>query len=140
MVTWMMAATLLLAAPALKELRKPVKAPVGRWAVERLERNGTVLVKATDENKFLHFTEKSFGLELYGLDPTMTNADFYEVNGQSAMEYWPVGKDHPVMAIWKLDGESLVICEGYPGAKRPTDFTADKGSRRALWVLKRLDK
>jgi RNA polymerase sigma factor (sigma-70 family) len=38
--------------------------------------------------------------------------------------------------IYSLEGDELKICEGH-GGKRPTDFTAGKGSERVLYVLKR---
>jgi hypothetical protein len=140
MLTWAMAVSLLLSAPALKEVRKPARAPVGRWAVERAELNGVVLIKSLDKHTILQFTEKSFSLELCGIEVSMAKADFYELDGQTMMEYWPVGKDRPVRAIWKLDGDSLLLCEGFPGDKCPTEFKADEGSNRGLWVLKRAEK
>jgi RNA polymerase sigma factor (sigma-70 family) len=37
--------------------------------------------------------------------------------------------------IYSLEGDALQICEGH--GKRPTDFTARKGSERVLYILKR---
>jgi hypothetical protein len=127
-----------LAAPRLPDERKPVAGPVGRWAVQRLEHDGHPVVEKPEPGKVLRFTTHSFELEVIGFTAASVGAGFYESNGVRVMEYRSVALDAPVQAIWRVDGETLTLCEGRPGDARPTDFSARKGSGRALWVLKRV--
>ena len=46
-------------------------------------------------------------------------------------------RGEPVLGIYKLDGDTLTICMAGPGAPRPKDWTADKGSGCTLRVFKR---
>jgi uncharacterized protein (TIGR03067 family) len=40
-------------------------------------------------------------------------------------------------AIYKLDGNTMTLCFSAPNAPSPVEFTGKKGSKQALWVLKR---
>jgi uncharacterized protein (TIGR03067 family) len=45
------------------------------------------------------------------------------------------GKTH--LGIYELDGDRVTFCFAAPGQDRPTEFTANEGSRRTLSVWKR---
>jgi len=41
-------------------------------------------------------------------------------------------------AIWKVEGDTLTICQGLCGAPRPNEFSWPRRSDRVLMVLKRV--
>lgn len=57
------------------------------------------------------------------------------------LDVTPEGKDEIVAAIYKLDGDKLIVCAvPVPGGKRPTEFSGKEGSGQLLVELKREKK
>jgi hypothetical protein len=138
MVTWTLAASLLLGAPALKDVRKPTKPPAGKWAVERLEFDGSVIIKAQDRHCVHQFIPTGRWQTLNGLH-SFDAAAFFEAAGGLEADFNPDDPKKLRKAIWKVEGDTLSVCEARPGAARPTEYIAPQESRRSLWVLKRVE-
>jgi len=53
------------------------------------------------------------------------------------IELWREDLDDSVLGIYSLEGNTLKLCYGEPGAERPTAFESKAGNRHFLLVLKR---
>jgi uncharacterized protein (TIGR03067 family) len=126
------------AAPKPKDVPPPPTALEGRWAIERLVYEGTGTAEE-DASMVVVFTRTTMGAEKGGrqLWSQTMKARGSDTNGefdlQTADGSWRKG-------LWKLEADVLTICEAAPDRDRPTDFTCPAGSKRYVWVLKRLPK
>ncbi len=126
------------AAPKPKDVPPPPTALEGRWAIERLAYEETVTTEE-DASMVVVFTRTTMGVEkggrpLWSQPMKARGSDTHgEFDLQSADESWRKG-------LWKLEADVLTICEAAPDRDRPTDFTSPAGSKRYVWVLKRLPK
>jgi uncharacterized protein (TIGR03067 family) len=137
MLTWVIAGSLVLAAPGLKEQPKP-KAPVGRFTIERWEVDGVVMNRPDLANYVMRHEATSVTLELNGRDIKSEMVTFSHAAGVGQAEF-RADESAPVKkAIWKFEGDTLTICESDAGGERPTEYTTARGSKRTLWVLKRI--
>jgi uncharacterized protein (TIGR03067 family) len=134
-------------APALKEKPKAESDIVGLWAVEsmRLGGKGPLEVPAglqyefTADGQWIGLRDGNGGLD--GKSPPAKGYKV-EVKGEQRMiDTTGPSADRPGMAgIYKVDGDTLTICFGSPGADRPTEFTSPEGGRVMHMVLKRVAK
>ncbi|HKB03793.1 MAG TPA: hypothetical protein VKD90_16330 [Gemmataceae bacterium] len=138
MLTWTIVGATLIGAPALKDGRKPAEPPAGDWAVQRLEYNGRVIIENPDGYTGLRITPNSIGLLPAGSSERV--AFFEAARGPCEVDYNPGDPKKVRKGIWKVDVDTLTICEAPLGADRPTEFAAPAGSKRGLWVLKRVPK
>jgi uncharacterized protein (TIGR03067 family) len=126
------------AAPKPKDPPPPPTALEGRWAIERLAYEETVTPEE-DASMVVIFTRTTMGVEkggrpLWSQTMKARGSDTHgEFDLQTADGAWRNG-------LWKLENDILTICEAAPGRDRPTDFTSPAGSKRYVWVLKRLPK
>jgi uncharacterized protein (TIGR03067 family) len=126
------------AAPKPRDVPPPPTALEGRWAIERLAYEGTGTAEE-DASMVIVFTRTTMGAEkggrqLWSQAMKARGSDTHgEFDLQAADGAWRKG-------LWKLEHDVLTICEADPGRDRPTDFTSPAGSKRYVWVLKRLPK
>ena len=122
-------------APAAKNARKPTDPPSGEWEVLKWELNGLVQVehKYGKSNTTIRFEPKKWVVVDHGFAGRGERAEYYK-NGEIFEIDLP---DSGKRGIWKVDGDTLLLCFGRPGADRPTEFTAPKDSKRSLWTLRR---
>jgi uncharacterized protein (TIGR03067 family) len=109
----------------------------GTWIAETLEADGfkappqvTAACRITfDGNRFIQVRPQ---VKMEGFVLLSPNKHPKEMDG---IHEGDASKQRP--GIYEFDGDRLRCCFGAPGGARPTDFTADKGSGRALAVYRR---
>jgi uncharacterized protein (TIGR03067 family) len=104
----------------------------GTWTVVSFERDGKQFTAKDIKNlKWTFAADKitwSDGDDfLYKLDPTK--------KPKAIDLQFPENKNEITEGIYALEGDDLKVCIGKTG--RPTDFTAQAGSKRYLYVLKK---
>jgi uncharacterized protein (TIGR03067 family) len=131
-------------APRAKDVRKPEMPPPGEWRVERWETDGRLVEFKTGSatEKIVRFSSSKWTLSYKEASVPIMEwaAAYYQVEAVHEVDF---NSDEPKQfrkGIWKLDGDVLLICYSRPGADRPTDFTAPKGSSRTLYTLRRREK
>lgn len=125
-------------APRLKDRPEPPEVPEGRWAVEKLEQNGFVRDAAAMAGHILVHTKTTSTLESFGRVVATEQIAFGRAGGVRHMDFTGELFVGVKRAIWKLEGDTLFICESAPDGERPTEYAAPRGSGRTLWVLKRI--
>jgi hypothetical protein len=140
MFTWILAGSLVVGAPALRDERRPVAPPAGEWGVDRMESDGDRITLCTRMSYRFTRTERQVNYFLVRPVRVAERAAYAATRGgwaEADLPADPAGPPGDRKAIWRVDGDTLTWCEGPPGGARPTDFTAPKGSGRTLTVLKR---
>jgi uncharacterized protein (TIGR03067 family) len=125
------------AAPRLKDPPAPATAD-GRWTVERYEHDGQVRDAATMTGYVMVHTKTASTLELNGRVIGTERVSYSDAGGVHRMDFTSDQWAGVKRGIWKVEGDTLTECEAAVDGDRPTDFTAPRGSRRSLWVLKRV--
>ena len=138
MLAWVMAGAMVLGAPALKDVPKPPKTPEGRWTVERWERDGQVWERNSLQGYVVIFTAKTCSTERNGVSLGTETTEFRETGGVKQVDFRGDGFAGVKKGIWKVDADTLTLCESEAGGERPTDYTAPTGSKRQLLILKRI--
>jgi uncharacterized protein (TIGR03067 family) len=114
-----------------------VQFPEGRWVVERYEFDGQVRDATQMAGYILVHTRTSATLEVNGREIGTERATWIVDGGHKRVDFTSDRWNGVKRAIWKLDGDTLTLCEAAPNNDRPTEFAAPKGSRQTVWVLKR---
>lgn len=136
MFTWTVAASLIVGAPALKDRRIPDKPPTGEWRIEQAEWDKRRPRCLAGDRVWIGARTIEIGSRMR-LGVSKWSADFYRVNGECRADFTdPDRPDSPrERAIWKVEGDRLIICVGAPGEPRPTEYSARAYSGRMLFVL-----
>lgn len=120
-----------------------LKAQQGVWQVLAFVRDGkptdpeTVasITRTVEGDRAVWFREgQSFAGTRLELDPTRK---------PHAIDVIPEGgrnQGERVLGIYRLEGETLTLCMADPGGPRPTEFTAEPGSRRTLMTFRRVPR
>jgi hypothetical protein len=130
-------------APRPKEERKvDPDPPVGSWEVQRAAERGRE-IEAVPAGLIFRFTPdtKTVVFTGHGLELSTAKAGYFVAGGVRQVDLiYPSDPTKTRLGIWKVDGDTMTLCEGEIGAARPTDFSVPEGSGRALYVLKRVKK
>jgi uncharacterized protein (TIGR03067 family) len=128
------------AAGAQDALKKEMAQLEGEWSMVSGQANGAAMPEAfvnsgkrvaTDGETTITFGGQVNFKAKFSIDPTKKPKaiDYTMTEGPTK------GRTH--LGIYELDGDTVRFCFAAPGADRPTDFTAEEGSRRTLSVWKR---
>lgn len=111
----------------------------GDWLmIERHHSNGTVTNYPNGEQSINHFNIYIKGntatIHHDWTDPDDTVENTFTISGPNRIDLVVAGttigglkKGEKQAALYKFDGDTLVICEGTYGEKRPTEFKAAEG-------------
>jgi uncharacterized protein (TIGR03067 family) len=115
----------------LPKERKPLQ---GTWQAVRLEADGEVGPQEVTKKVRWIFTSDQYT----GVSPeTQFKGKFTLDPGKNPKEIdlAPAGGKGKMLGIYSVEGDKLTLCIG---ETRPTEFTAKDGSKRRLYVLKRV--
>jgi hypothetical protein len=132
MLVWVLAGGLIVGAPALKEVRRPAKPPIGMWAVRLITRDGLTV---EFRNGTVEIAERSITFSHIG-GVREDRAEFFTADGAARVDIGSPGQ--MTKGVWRVDGDELTICTAVEGAGRPDSLAAPKGSCHTLWVLSRV--
>jgi hypothetical protein len=137
MVAWALTATFVLGAPALKDVRKPAKAPDGDWAEVYFQRDGEGGTLPPMPKVRVTATAIDWGPPL---SPPRAVAFFEPAGGPAEVDLDPGDPKKLQRGIWRLDGDTLLLAVADQGCARPARFRTSAGSGHTLWVFKRVPK
>lgn len=138
------ALALFVAAPVLADEKADadLKSMVGKWKVEKAELGGTDI---TEHLQVLKFEIRAGGKYTAEVGDEKDDGTFTVDPAPSPkhMDVKPTGgphKGHTVKAIYKLDGDALVICYDFDaeGGKRPEKFESRADTKVLLVTYKRV--
>jgi len=141
MFSWVIAGSLVVGAPALKDRPEPDKPPTGEWLIERAQFDGMPCRVLSADRVWVGERSLEVGMrDRFGFLSKWTAA-FFRVDGERRADLTLTSPSlpnrPPERAIWKVEGDRLTLCVGAPGDPRPTDYSAPKGSGRTAYVLTR---
>jgi len=121
--------------------RDEAKLLQGSWRVVSLESRGRQFpeVRIRQLDYKLVIQGNTFTFMLRGRQ-TVTHFKLDPTSKPKAIDL--VGADGPQkgrvrLGVYQLDGDTLKICQAFPGANRPTAFTTQGDTRQNIMVLKR---
>jgi uncharacterized protein (TIGR03067 family) len=116
--------------------KKAATALEGTWLIVSVTEDG----KDRNESKDAHLVFQGENLTLkarererkatFKIDPKKKTIDIIPTDRTR--------KEDLIKGIYQLKGDDLKLCHSAPGQDRPKDFTAEKGSKNVLAVLKRV--
>jgi uncharacterized protein (TIGR03067 family) len=141
MFAWLIAGSLVVGVPALKD--KPLPQDLyGEWELVGTVANGQQLPAAHPPHRY-RFNRDGTWQSFRG-DQAPDGRSGFEFDpkaGPPALDFNSppgVGDGPPVLAIYKVTGDRLTFCSVYPGKARPTEFAAPAGSDAYLKHFRRV--
>jgi uncharacterized protein (TIGR03067 family) len=135
---------LTVAAPALKDKPPPPAGVDGRWAVERVVKDGKALGRHTG---FIPDPCEADGawLRTPGEPPSRGDAVGYSSHPKARparidLYVTKFGREMTVEGVYKVEGDMLTMCLAGLGTARPDTFEAPAGSDRILITFKRVKR
>jgi len=139
-MTFLVVASLVLAAPAPKD-KPETPEPYGLWELERAEggsgkakpRKGVLRYQYNRDGTWvvLEGEKEVVGARPFKFDNKAKPATLDTFTSKG-------GTMPDVLAIYKIEGDTLTLCKAYPGEKRPTEFKVPEESRNYLMVFRRV--
>lgn len=126
-------------APKATPIEEPREELDGIWVVESVVRDPPE--RDADEAQGVRciIAGETLVVKLPGDDKARGWASIHSDARQKpkALDITPDGEKEPVLAIYELDGDTLLVCWGPPGKGRVTELSSEPGSGQSLIVLKR---
>jgi uncharacterized protein (TIGR03067 family) len=147
-ILWSISTACFLAgAPRPKDDRTPEPPPDGEWAVEKEELSGSV-VKSKPKGRpdriqwTVRLSPTKWEVFRSGSERPLEDwpAAYFKTAAGNEVDFFPDEPKFLRKGIWKLDGDTLLVCYADVGGDRPTEFTSPKDSKQVLYTLKRRGK
>ena len=137
----------LMAAPRAKEDRKPEPPPEGEWVIEKEEQSGLTIYSkpkrpSDRDQRFVRVSPTKWAVFRTDSERPIREwpTAFLKSDAGHEVDFMPDQHKLLKKGIWKLDGDTLLVCYDEFGGERPTEFTAPRGSDRVLYTLRRKEK
>jgi uncharacterized protein (TIGR03067 family) len=131
--------TAAVAAQLPKSPKEELKQLQGAWAIQSIEEDGRKIPDEDARKITLTITNQEY-VYASGDQSARGKFSFDQRKDPKRIDVMPAdgpnkGKTRP--GIYLLDGDMLTVCLGPPDGKRPEDFSAESGSGRTLYALRR---
>ncbi len=132
----------ILGAPGLKEKPNPTDGLIGLWELVRSESGRPQRPQKRHGPVRYRFNNNGTFVVLEG-DKEVVGPRAFKFDSKSDLATLELKIDKGpfvVMGIYKIEGDKLTICTGFPGKARPTKFEVPTGSSDNLAVYRRVKK
>jgi uncharacterized protein (TIGR03067 family) len=131
----LLAALALAAAPKDDAGKKDLEKMQGDWACEAMERDGFKFPDEAAQSYFRTVKDNSYTVSRYRKAAGKGTFKLDTTKTPRAMDITPAAGGKPILAIYKIEGDTFTMCYAMPGGERPKEFAtkADSGHTLAVW-------